>query len=64
MARGTHPVRPEGPEFVNDETSETAPKTPNLPRPKSQRKKGTGPRFNPMKGDYWNTDQPLFPKPD
>ncbi len=64
MVRDKRPVGPIDSEFANDETSETPPKTPKLPRPKSQRKRATGPRFNPMKGAYWDSDPPLFPKPD
>jgi len=63
MARPKPSARDEADGF-SDETSESAPKTPKLPLPKSQRKKGVGHRFSPMNAAYGDSAVPPFPKPD
>jgi hypothetical protein len=49
---------------TNDETSETAPTSPKLPRTTDRRKKPGGQRFSPMNAAYGDSVVPPFPIPD
>ena len=49
---------------TNDETSETAPESPKLPRTTDRRKKPGGQRFSPMNAAYGDSVVPPFPIPD
>jgi len=62
MARAAKPSRRD--ERVSDETSETAPKSTELSKPKERRKKGAGRRFSPMNAAYGDSAVPDFPRID
>jgi hypothetical protein len=45
-----------------EETSETAPEVPELPKPRRKANKRLGPRWNPMNAAYGDSTAPDFPK--